>query len=155
MKHLPVTLEQQEIARYTLSDLEQINRAAQSIFDRLRTYLAGSGAKDTWGISIESKGDGPLIEFNTPFGPTRMVLVPFTDERGVQARYVLEKEATNSLGHSYWHDVWSLRIDKHGNVYQGEDSTTSFPARLQFMAQDEYIGGVALSILYASGAEIR
>lgn len=155
MEHLPVTLEQREFARYVVKDLEQINIAALALFGRLRSFLGNQRAKEVWGISTESKGDGPMIEFETPFGPTRLVLVPFTDERGVQARYVLEKKATDDLGNTCWRDVWSMRIDKNGNVFQGNDTSESFPARLDFMAQDEHVGNIALSILYASGTEVR
>ncbi|MFL1415352.1 hypothetical protein ACI77M_03800 [Pseudomonas fildesensis] len=155
MDHLPITLEQREFSRYVVRDLEQINTAALALFDRLRTFLGNQRAKEVWGISIESKGDGPLIEFDTPFGPARLVLVPFTDERGVQARYILEKRATDAFGNIFWRDVWSMRIDKNGNVFQGNDTSTSFPAQLHFMAQDEHVGSIALSILYASGAEVR
>ena len=155
MEHSPVTSEQRELAKFAVRDLEQINRAALALFDRLRNFLSNSRVKDAWGISIESSGDGPNIEFDTPFGQTRLVLVPFTDERGVQARYILEKKATNDLGGTYWRSVWSMRLDREGNVFHGNDVTAPFPAQLQFMAQDDQVSNIALSILYASGAEVR
>ncbi len=154
MEFLSVTEQQANSVRTVVDDLEVINRHARSIFDRLRSLLSNSYTKETWGLSLTSQGDGPLAELSTPFGPIRMDFVPFADAYGVQGRYVIEKQSRSPLGEVVWQKVWSLRLDKEGKVFQGDERNKSIPARPRAFGEDNDIASLALSILYVAGTDL-
>ncbi|MGY2094309.1 hypothetical protein [Pseudomonas simiae] len=154
MEHLSVTEQQADSVRSAPDDIEIITKHAISIFDRLQKLLAKPFVKEEWGISFVSQVDGPSAELSTPFGRIRMDLVPFVDDQGVQARYVIEKEAKSPQGEVVWRKVWSLRLDKEGRVFQGSEISASFNARHRGVGEDNDIASLALSILYVSGTDL-
>lgn len=155
MEYLSVTEQQTNLVRTVPEDIEQITRHALCLFDRLRNLVAQPFIQRSWGLSLTSLGNGPLAELSTPFGLLRMDLVPFVDDRGVQGRYVIEKQGRSELGEVIWQRVWSLRLDKDGRVFQGDEVTTSIPSRLRFSGEDIEIAKLALSILYVAGTELK
>lgn len=154
MEHLSVTEQQADSVRTVVDDIEIITRHAFAIFDRLRNLLSNSYIIESWGLSLTSQGNGPLAELSTPFGPIRMDLVPFVDEHGVQGRYVIEKQTTSPLGEIVWRKVWSLRLDKDGKVFQGNEVSKSIPSRQRAFGEDNDIVSLALSILYVAGTDL-
>ena len=155
MEHLPVTEQQANSVRSAPEDVEQITKHALYIFDRLRNLLAEPFIQKTWGLTLTSQGHGPFAELSTPFGTLRMDLVPFVDDKGVQGRYVIEKQGTSPLGEVVWQKIWSLRLDKDGRVFQGDEVTTSIPSRLRFAGEDREIAELALAILFVAGTELK
>lgn len=154
MEHLSVTEQQAESVRTAPEDIEMVTNHAVSIFDRLRNLLSDAYVQKTWGLAITSKGNGPSAELSTPFGPIRMDLVPFVDDRGVQGRYVIEKQAKSPLGEVVWRKVWSLRLDREGRVFQGDEVSKSIPSRQRAFGADNDIVSLALSILYVAGTDL-
>lgn len=154
MEYLAVTEQQVDLVRNTPDDIKLIETHAFSIFDRLRNVLAETYVKESWGLYFTSQGNGPYAELSTPFGPIRMDLVPFVDDRGVQGRYVIEKQAKSPKGEEVWHKVWSLRLDKEGRVFQGDEVSKSITSRQRAFGADNDIVSLALSILYVAGTDL-
>lgn len=154
MEHLSVTEQQADSVRSAPDDIDVLTKHALSILDRLRKLLVNPHVKEEWGIFFVSQEDGPSAELSTPFGPIRMDLVPFVDDSGVQARYVIEKQAKSPLGEIVWCKVWSLRLDKEGRVFQGSEVDKSIPSRQRGFSEDHDIASLALSILYVAGADL-
>jgi len=155
MEHLPITERQADLVRSAPKDIEQITTHALSVFDRLRKLLSEVYVQETWGLSLSAKGDGPLLEIVTPFGPIRMDLVPFVSDQGVQGRYLIQKQATSESGQSVWRTIWSLRISTEGRVFQGDEATVSVSANAPSRREDNEIVMLALSILYVAGQELK
>lgn len=155
MEHLPVTEQQANSVRSAPDDVEQITKHALYLFDRLRNLLAQPFVQNTWGLALTSQGNGPSAELSTPFGPLRMDIVPFVDDKGVQGRYVIEKQGASPLGEVVWQKIWSLRLDKDGRVFQGDEVTTSISSRLRFSGEDREIAELALALLYVAGTELK
>jgi hypothetical protein len=154
MEHLSVTEQQADSVRTAPDDIETITKHALSVFDRLKKLVAKPYVKEEWGISFTSQEDGPTAELSTPFGPIRMDLVPFVNNEGVQARYIIEKKAKSPLGEVVWQKVWSLRLDREGRVFQGNEIANSFNARHRGFDEDNDIASLALSILYVAGTDL-
>lgn len=154
MEHLSVTEQQADSVRKAPEHVDLVTSHALSIFDRLRNLLSETYVQENWGLAITSKGNGPSAELSTPFGPIRMNLAPFVDGRGVQARYVIEKQARSPLGEVVWRKVWSLRLDTEGRVFQGDEVSKSISSRQRAFGTDNDITSLALSILYVAGADL-
>jgi hypothetical protein len=154
MEHLSVTEQQADSVRTVVDDVDVVTRHAFAIFDRLRNLLGNTYIKESWGLSLTSLGNGPSAELSTPFGPIRMDLIPFVDAGGVQGRYVIEKQARSPLGEIVWRKVWSLRLDKEGRVFQGDEVSKSIPSRQRAFGEDNDIASLALSILYVAGTDL-
>ena len=80
--------------------------------------------------------------------------MPFVDDLGVQAHYVVEKQVKSPLGKIVWRKVWSLRLDKEGRVFQGSEVEKSITSRARAFGEDNDIASLALSILYIAGADL-
>jgi len=152
MQFNPIPLPKIQTLGRVVESATEIRGYTENLVDLLKSCFVAHAPKLRWGVEFEIASDKVSADITTVFGAARAGLTIQVCDDGLFGRYVIEKCVKGAQGQVAWRPVWAIRIDKDGNVHDGDTGPALFNAWQAF--EDERSRAVhhlAGSILYSIG----
>jgi hypothetical protein len=153
MSYQSITEEQWATVTSVAEEALELKKYAVRLSAKLKEYFDDEHSKDRLGVRFEVLEDATSWRIQSPFGVARAQLRIFTNEAGLYAKYLIEKQSKDPADQPIWQSVWAIHITLQGVAHPGHDSTEPINLRASSNHADDAIVGLGLSLLYALGQE--
>ncbi|MFW0754944.1 hypothetical protein ACN1C3_09330 [Pseudomonas sp. H11T01] len=154
MRYQSITEEQWATVTSAAEEAQQLKIYAVGLTKRLKALFDDDHPKKSWGVTFEILEDGTSWRIESPFGVARAHLRIFTNEAGMYAKYVIERQGKDPKDEPIWQQVWALHVTLQGMVHPGEEGGEPINLRTSSLNHsDDAMVHLGLSLLYALGQE--
>lgn len=153
MSYQSITEEQWATVTRAAEEAQQLKTYAVRLTVKLKEYFDDEHSRERLGVRFEVLGDDTSWRIESPFGMARAHLRIFTNEAGLYAKYLIERQHKCPADQPAWQPIWAIHITLQGVAHPGHDSAEPINLRASSNHADDAIVGLGLSLLYALGQE--